>query len=265
MWALDALLAEVDYQVSDYVIEVDEVDFSYDRVQVIAAASMAVREREFVYVIGPNGGGKTTLLKLIVGLLKPQSGAVRVFGVLPEKARSRIGYVAQQSSLDSAVPVTVRDVVLMGRLTAGRTGGYTKSDLLAADKALERLALSETSDMQFADLSGGQKQRALIARALVGEPDLLLLDEPTANIDPAAREDIMGVLERLTQEITIVMVSHDIWFVPEGVTRVVCVNKAVAVHPTSEVTAEAIGQVYGKRARLVRHDRLFEEVMSADV
>jgi zinc transport system ATP-binding protein len=251
--------------VSGYAIELDRVDFSYGYVQVIVNASLRVTESEFVYVIGPNGGGKTTLLKLIVGLLKPQSGAVRVFGMEPEKARSRIGYVAQQSSHDLSVPMTVREVVLMGRLTADRIGGYTTSDLLAADRALERLGMSELSDWQFADLSGGQKQRVLIARALAGEPDLLLLDEPTANIDPAAREDIIGLLEHLRQEITILMVSHDVWFVPEGVTKVVCVDKTVAVHPTSEVTAEAVYQMYGKRARLIRHDRLSEEVVRGGV
>lgn len=246
--------------VAGNAIELERVSFSYNRAPVIVNASLTVQEGEFVYVIGPNGGGKTTLLKLMVGLLKPRSGVVRVFGLPPERARHRTGYVAQLSSHDPLVPVTVRDVVLMGRLTANHIGGYEKGDFAAVERALERLGILELADKQFADLSGGQKQRVLIARALAGEPDLLLLDEPTANVDPVAREEIMAILECLKQEITIVMVSHEVWFVPQVVTKVVCVNRTVAVHPTSEVSAETIDRIYGKETRLVRHDRVIEEV-----
>lgn len=249
---------EVKGLVSDTVIESRDVSFSYDRVPVVVGATFAIHEGEFVYVIGPNGGGKTTLLKLMVGLIRPQVGTISVFGAPPEKTRSRVGYVAQSARHDPGVPVTVMDVVLMGRLSANRIGGYASEDLRAASRALERLSMQTMGQRPFADLSGGQKQRVLIARALVGEPSLLLLDEPTANIDPAAREEIMNVLDELRKEMTIVMVSHDVGFVPESVSKVVCVNQTVAVHPTSEVTAEAVGQVYGRQMRLVRHDRLFD-------
>lgn len=149
---------------SSPVIEFRDVSFSYDKVQVVTGATLAIHEGEFAYVIGPNGGGKTTLLKLMVGLVRPQTGAVSVFGAPPEKARSRVGYVAQSARHDPGVPVTVTDVVLMGRLSANRIGGYAKDDVRAACKALERLSMQAMGDRPFADLSGGQKQRVLIAQ-----------------------------------------------------------------------------------------------------
>ena len=231
----------------------------------MAGVDLAINERDFVYVIGPNGSGKTTLLRLTVGLILPQQGTVRVFGLPPEKARDRIGYVAQSSRHDAGVPMTVKDVVLMGRLSSNRVGRYEDEDLAATVRILERLQIADLAGRPFSDLSGGQKQRVLIARALVSDPDLVLLDEPTANIDASAREGILDLLEELREEITIVMVSHDVGFVPQSVNKVVCVNRKVVVHPTGEITAESVDQVFGRQMRLVRHDRLYCEVAGEDV
>lgn len=246
-------------------IEFEDVSFSYGGVPVITGVNLAINEGDFVYVIGPNGSGKTTLLKLVVGLVRPQQGTVRVFGLAPEKARSRIGYVAQSSRHDAGIPMSVRDVVLMGRLSANRIGRYEDEDLAATQRILERLQVVDLADRPFSDLSGGQKQRVLIARALVSDPDLVLLDEPTANIDVEAREGILDLLEELRGEITIVMVSHDVGFVPHSVNKVVCVNRSVVMHPTGEITAESVDQVFGRQMRLVRHDRLYCEVPGHDV
>jgi zinc transport system ATP-binding protein len=251
--------------VNSTVIEFEDVSFSYGGVPVVAGVDLAINERDFVYVIGPNGSGKTTLLRLTVGLILPQQGTVRVFGLPPEKARDRIGYVAQSSRHDAGVPMTVKDVVLMGRLSSNRVGRYGDEDLAATVRILERLQIADLADRPFSDLSGGQKQRVLIARALVSDPDLVLLDEPTANIDASAREGILDLLEELREEITIVMVSHDVGFVPQSVNKVVCVNRKVVVHPTGEITAESVDQVFGRQMRLVRHDRLYCEVAGEDV
>ena len=247
------------------VIQFEDVSFSYGGVPVVTGVDLAINERDFVYVIGPNGSGKTTLLRLTVGLILPQQGTVRVFGLPPEKARDRIGYVAQSSRHDAGVPMTVKDVVLMGRLSSNRVGRYGDEDLAATVRILERLQIADLADRPFSDLSGGQKQRVLIARALVSDPDLVLLDEPTANIDASAREGILDLLEELREEITIVMVSHDVGFVPQSVNKVVCVNRKVVVHPTGEITAESVDQVFGRQMRLVRHDRLYCEVAGEDV
>jgi zinc transport system ATP-binding protein len=161
--------------------------------------------------------------------------------------------------------MTVKDVVLMGRLSSNRVGRYEDEDLAATVRILERLQIADLAGRPFSDLSGGQKQRVLIARALVSDPDLVLLDEPTANIDVAAREGILDLLEELREEITIVMVSHDVGFVPQSVNKVVCVNRRVVMHPTGEITAESVDQVFGRQMRLVRHDRLYCEVAGEDV
>jgi zinc transport system ATP-binding protein len=237
------------------VIQVQNVSFSYDGATVLEDATFSIEDRDFVCLVGPNGGGKTTLLKIMLGLLAPTSGRVTIFGDRPELARGRIGYMPQHTQVDPRFPVTAADVVLMGRLGRAETlGPYRRLQRHAAWRALEAVGLADMRNRPFGSLSGGQRQRVLIARALATEPELLLLDEPTANLDAHVEQELYELMRGLNASLTIVMVSHDLGFVSEFVQRVVCVKRKVIVHPTSEITGEVIKQIYGGSVRMVRHD-----------
>ena len=240
------------------VIQLRDVSFAYDGAPVLQDVNLTIAERESVCIVGPNGGGKTTLLKLVLGLLKPDAGEVRVFGRAPRRARLHVGYMPQHVQHDPQFPVSVMDIVLMGRLgqggLCGLLGWYARTDRHAAAQALAELGMEQFARRPYAALSGGERQRVLIARALCCQPDLLLLDEPTANVDTAVEARLVEILQKLNQRMTIVMVSHDLGFVADMVQRVVCVNRQVVVHPTSELTGEMIQDIYDGRVRIVRHD-----------
>ncbi len=236
-------------------VVIEELSHGYDGHLVLEDVDLTIDRLDFVSIVGPNGGGKTTLLKLVLGLLRPTAGTVRVFGLTPEKARPRIGYLPQHAHLDPQFPVGVMDVVLMGRLGRGRSfGPYSGRDKHEARKALESVALSDKLREPFSNLSGGQRQRALIARALACQPDMLLLDEPTSNLDLVMEGELYELLSELNRDLTILMVSHDLGFVSRYVRKVVCVKRKVLAHPTSEITGEIINEIYGAPMRMVRHD-----------
>ncbi len=234
------------------VIELTDVCFSYGSFEVLRDVNFTVGENQLVCVVGPNGGGKTTLLKIIVGLLQPDSGQARVFGGPPHQARNLIGYLPQSTNHDPSFPVSVLEVVLMGRLQKRLFGPYRKTDYKIARESLQEVDMADFVERPFAALSGGQRQRVLIARALATQPRLLILDEPTANIDPAQERCLHEILQRLRQRMTIVMVTHD--FVSELVEEVVCVNRTIEVHPTSRVVGHGGAEPEGAAARVVRHD-----------
>ena len=238
-------------------VMISDVSFSYDGTPVLEAANLTVDCGEFVTVVGPNGGGKSTLLRLVLGLLQPARGSISVFGCRPEEAKPRMGYVPQHLDTDPSFPATVLDVVLMGRLGRTRTfGTYTKEDARAAMESLVDVELTDLARRPFSKLSGGQRQRTLIARALVSEPDILLLDEPAASLDVAMEKELYDILQRLKERLTVLLVSHDLAFVSGFTDTVACVNRTVAVHTTSEVTPELINDLYGRDVRFVRHDHL---------
>ncbi len=236
------------------VITLTEVSFTYDGPPVVQRANLVIGERDFVCVIGPNGGGKSTLLKLILGLIEPQQGRIAVLGKSPRAARALIGYMPQRAQLDPRFPVSVLDVVLMGRLgRAPMLGPYRQADKQVALTALGEVGMAELRRRPFSQLSGGQRQRVLIARALACEPELLLLDEPMANLDPAVQDDLYGLLGTLNRKLTIVMVSHDIGFVSLYFKTVVCVNRTVHTHPMSELSHRTVADMYGREVRLLHH------------
>ena len=237
------------------VISLNDVSFSYNARPVLQDVSLTVAEREFVWIVGPNGGGKTTLAKLLLGLLQPKAGTIRVFGQSPASSRKRIGYMPQQAQLDLRFPVTVMDVALMGRLgNAASPGSYSSPDRVIAREALELVGLESMASVPLRELSGGQQRRLLIARALTCRPDLLVLDEPTANLDRKVERELFDLLKLLNEQLTIVMVSHDPAFVSDFVEQVVCVNRTVAVHPTTDRHQEFIDELY-RGIRMVRHDK----------
>jgi zinc transport system ATP-binding protein len=240
-------------------VQFENVSFAYQAAPVLVDVNLAIRPGETVCVVGPNGGGKTTLVKLILGLLRPDAGEVRVFGRPPVRARRRVGYMPQYVRHDPQFPVTVMDIVLMGRLgrpgLAGWFGWYGRADRGAARKALARVGMEGFTRRPFAALSGGERQRVLIARALCTEPELLLLDEPTANVDTLVETRLVEILRELASDMAIIMVSHDLGVVSSFARRVVCVNRRVVVHPTSEITGELIQDLYQHDVRIVHHEQ----------
>jgi len=236
------------------VVDFRGVSFAYTGESVLQEVTFDIRQGEFVSAVGPNGGGKTTLLRLILGTARPTAGEVRVFGGSPERARSRVGYVPQYARFDPLFPVTVLDVVRMGRVGNFAAGPYRRGDREAAEEALVTVGLTDLRRRPFAALSGGQRQRVLIARALAVHPELLLLDEPTANVDRAATAKLYELLVELARRLTILLVSHDTGVVSQFVSGVLCVNRTVVKHPVSRLTGEILSELYGVDIALVRHE-----------
>jgi zinc transport system ATP-binding protein len=214
-------------------IELEHVDFAYDGGPLaLRDVNLAVEQGEFVAVAGPNGGGKTTLLRLALGLERPVAGRARLFGEPADRAtrRSRVAYLAQRSQLGIEAPVSVREVVSAGRIPRrGVFGRYSARDREAVSAAIERVGLGDRATAPLSTLSGGQQQRAFIAKALAGEPDLLVLDEPTAGVDVDAQEALANLLEALHHDlaVTIVFVSHEFGAVERFVDRLVLVRGAI--------------------------------------
>jgi zinc transport system ATP-binding protein len=235
-------------------IALEAVSFAYDGVPVLEEVSLEVAEGEFLGLVGPNGSGKSTLLRIVLGLLTPDSGRVRVLGLPPARARRALGYVPQFAAFRRDFPVTVEKTVLLGRLGKTRAVfGYGAKDRAVARRAMEEAGVGELYQRPIGTLSGGQLQRVLVARALACEPRILLLDEPTANIDLRAEGDIFGLLKALSARMTIVLVSHDISFISQYVTRVACLNRTLICHTTAPVPGELIEQLYGAPVRMIRH------------
>ncbi|SMD04795.1 zinc transport system ATP-binding protein [Desulfocicer vacuolatum DSM 3385] len=236
------------------VVEIKNMSFAYQARNVLKDVNLTVPQGDFATIVGPNGGGKTTLLKLLLGLLPPSSGTIKIFGTSPAKSRVKIGYMPQYSHLDMQFPVTVMDVALMGRLARCKWGRYSSRDRDAAATALEEVKMDTFKETHFNALSGGQKQRVLIARALCSEPELLLLDEPTSNIDQESEKDLFNILQRLNHRMTILLVSHDLGFTSQVVKSVICVNRQVVIHPTTTIDGTMIKDIYGGDLKMIRHD-----------
>ncbi len=235
------------------VIELTDLEFSYNNRVILHDVNLRIGPLDSTCIIGPNGGGKSTMIKLMLGLLQPGKGTVRLLGANPAKTRSQVGYVPQYAKYDPLFPVTALDVALMGRLGC-RPGRYTADDYDAARAALADLDLTDYIHTSFAELSGGQQQRVLIARALVSAVKLLIMDEPTANIDAQVEHSFMELLRELNKRMAVILVTHDLGFTSRFFQSVVCVNNWVHIHPTSEITGEIIQDMYGADFQMVRHD-----------
>lgn len=235
-------------------ILVEDLSFSYGESLVLEHLDLQIAVGEFVGLVGPNAGGKSTLLRLILGLLEPQAGRIQVLGRAPRLARRQIGYVPQFPGFPRDFPISVEQMVIMGRLGGGALfGWYRAADRAAVQVALEEVEAADLAKRRIGTLSGGQLQRVLLARALVAAPEILVLDEPTANIDQRTEGDVFELLAALNRRLTILLVSHDIAFVSQYVGRVACLNRTLVCHGTSAVTAELIQQLYGGHVRMVAH------------
>ncbi|WP_460168159.1 metal ABC transporter ATP-binding protein [Thermostilla marina] len=244
---------------SEIVLAVEGVWFSYmqrgERRPVLEDVSFTLSADDFLGVIGPNGGGKTTLLKLILGLLVPDRGRITVLGGSPAENRHRVGYVPQHAKIDDHVPATVLDVVLTGRVGRSRWGfRYAKRDREIAMAVLEQTGTADLAGRRLDTLSGGQRQRVLIARALAAEAEILLLDEPTAGIDPYVEENLNDLLHQLNRRLPIVIVSHDVSFISTHLKRVACLNRRLTVHRADEISLETYSHLYHDHVRVVAHD-----------
>ncbi|MCD6325108.1 ABC transporter ATP-binding protein [Candidatus Bathyarchaeota archaeon] len=236
------------------VIRLEDVWVKYGDLTVLEEINLSVQNLDFLGIIGPNGGGKTTLLKVILGLIKPARGKVKVLGASPEKSRRFVGYVPQITQFDREFPVAVLDVVLMGRLgRKGFLGKYTDEDKKVAYEALESVEMLEFKDRQVGKLSGGQLQRVLLARALAADPRILLLDEPTASVDEPTKTELYELLKNLNRKITIILVSHDIGVISSHVDKIACLNKRLFYHGSKEIERETIEKTYQCPIDLIAH------------
>lgn len=235
-------------------LKVDNLDVAIGGNLVLENINLEIKEKEFLGIIGPNGGGKTTLLKTLIGLIKPERGTVSVFGRPGLNGRKYIGYVPQYSSFDQHYPISVREVVYMGRLDSVKLfHRFSKEDMHIVEYALNRVGMLEFKDRLIRNLSGGERQRVMIARALARDPKILLFDEPTASVDSAAGKTFYEILKSLNEEKTIILVSHDIGAVSQYVKKIACLNKKLIFHDSKEVTAEMLENTYQCPVDLIAH------------
>ncbi|NLL46166.1 MAG: ABC transporter ATP-binding protein [Clostridiales bacterium] len=228
-------------------VHIDNLSVYYGQTPAITNVSLDVEQGEYLGLLGPNGGGKSTLLKAILGLVPVSSGTVRVFGGKPSGNSAHIGYVPQFASMDRRFPITVLEVVLTGRMKAGISPffRYSREDRLMALNLLERVGMEGLSGRRISELSGGQFQKMLIARALAVNPSLLLLDEPTASVDAASREQIYSLLEQLSRTMTIILVTHDLLAISTKVHRLALLNGSLVYHGEPELSENIVSSLYG--------------------
>jgi zinc transport system ATP-binding protein len=241
-------------------VELEEVDFSYGEIRVLEGINLTVEAGDFLGIIGPNGSGKTTLLRIMLGLLEPDHGRVRLFGHPPSSFRQwgRLGYVPQKATLDPALPATVQEVVATGLVPAlGLWGRVGATERRRIQEVLAHVGMDAHADARIGALSTGQQQRVLIARALVSNPEMLILDEPTGGVDPEAQTSFYALLHHLNRErdVTLILVSHDIGVVAKEVTKLACLNRRLIFHgrPADFLSDAALTALYGPSVRVVSH------------
>ena len=236
-------------------VTVENLSVRYGETSALTDVSIKVEAGEYLGIIGPNGGGKTTLLKAILGLVTPTAGEISVYGKKPGKTGKLIGYVPQTAALDKGFPITVQEVVLTGCLESDFSffHRYKTSDKEKADEMLEKVGIFKLKDRLISELSGGEFQRMLIARALAVEPKLLLLDEPTASVDAVSRAQIFSLLKELNKSISIILVTHDLLAISSHVKSLACINEHLVYHGDSEINDEIVKNLYGCPVDLIAH------------
>ncbi len=222
------------------IINIKNLSVSYDNLKVLDNISLKIFEGEFIGIIGPNGGGKSTLLKSILGLVKIDSGIINI----DDKV---IGYVPQFSTVDRKFPISVLDVILSGMINKKVKPffRFNKDMIEKAYSKLDEVGIKDLANRQISELSGGQFQRMLIARALAIEPDILFLDEPTASVDTVSMNKIYELLEKINKYTTIVLVTHDIMSISKKVNKVVCINKKLVYYGEPIVQKDTLDHLYG--------------------
>ncbi len=234
-----------------YLFEISNLSASYNGTLVLEKVNLKVRENDFIGIIGPNGGGKTTLLKVILGLIKPVEGKIVFNKDLVDY--SNIGYLPQISGGDTSFPVSVRDVIMSGLMNKkGVSGRMTKGDNLKADKIIERLGIRKLAKAKLSEMSGGELQRVYLGRALIASPKLLLLDEPGNFVDSSFEQDFYDMLREVNGTVTILMVSHDVGTISAYVKSFACVNRSLHYHDSEKITSDQL-ESYGCPIQLIAH------------
>lgn len=237
-----------------YAIEFENVWFSYERSTILQEVDLSLEQGEFLGIIGPNGGGKTTLLKLMLGILRPDRGRILILGQAPHDASHRVGYVPQGIDSNRSFPISVLDVALMGRMSTSRIGRrYSGEDRKKVRDVLEKVGMWDHRNRPIGKLSGGQRQRVFIARALATDPEILFLDEPTASVDSEFQTDLYDFLKALNKEVTIVVISHDIGIISSHMKSIACVNKYFIFHSGAQITQEMLDMAYQCPVDLIAH------------
>lgn len=217
------------------VIEIEDLSFAYDKELILDNINLSVEEKDFLAIIGPNGGGKSTLLKLILGINTLDKGKITVLGKKPKHSLTQIGYVPQNTNVNTDFPIKVIEIVMMGHVEGKRPlFGYGKHEVLCAMGALEQVGMANFAQTKIGSLSGGQRQRVMIARALCAHPQILILDEPTSSIDITGQREIYELLRQLNEHITVIVVSHDISVILEYANKAAHVNKHLSYHDISD-------------------------------
>ena len=236
-------------------IHIDNLSVYYGEAPAITNVCLDVIQGEFMGIIGPNGGGKSTLLKAMLGLTPITSGSIQVYGHFLGKNRTAVGYVPQFATMDRRFPISAMEVVLTGRLKQGLSlfMKYSNEDKDIAFEQLRRIGIDHLAKRQISELSGGEFQRLLIARALTVHPKLLLLDEPTASVDANSREQIYSFLKELNKEMTIVLVTHDLLAISSEVKKLACLNKRLVYHGEPQLNEHIVKELYGCPVDLLAH------------
>jgi zinc transport system ATP-binding protein len=217
-------------------IELNQMSFSHGAIPILENATFSAASGEFIGIFGPNGGGKTTLLKLLMGFLPPERGLISIYGEPPEKNRHRIGYVPQIHRTDPDFPITLKELIVMGRSPKRLFfKGHSNEDWEACEFWMDRLGLTEHRNKAYGKLSGGLAQRALLARSLISDPDLILLDEPTSNIDTRSLAILLETLSELKGRKTILLVTHDLRTLVQKADRLLCIQGTITSLDPSEV------------------------------
>ncbi len=238
------------------IVSIDNLWIFREEHAILEDINLKLERADFLGLIGPNGGGKSTLLKVMLGLIKPDNGRIRIFGLEPEAARARMGYLPQKTIFDQNFPIKVLEVVQMGRFSkTGLFRRYGPADRNAAFRALEEVGMEDRADREIGALSGGEQQRVFVARSLVSDPELLLLDEPTAGVDSSQQTEFYELLCHLNQDmgIAIVLVSHDITAISKYVGKIACLNQRLYYHGSKELTNEDIEKAYGCPVEMIAH------------
>ncbi|MBZ8182591.1 metal ABC transporter ATP-binding protein [Oscillatoria salina] len=247
---------------SDLVIAVKNLWAGYEQNDVLQGIDFFVRELDYIGIIGPNGGGKTTLFKVLLGLLAPQRGQVKILGLEAKQGRRYIGYVPQIITFDRSFPIDVWDVVRMGRLGKRRLlSRFNRQDDEKVEQALRQVDLLDLRHRSVSELSGGQLQRVYLARALATEPRILLLDEPTASLDSRASTAIYDLLEEINSYVTILTISHDIGAISSQVKTVGCLNQKLYYHGDRQITNQMLEQAYGSTIEQVVHSSVPQRIL----
>jgi zinc transport system ATP-binding protein len=244
------------------ILKLDGIGMQYDTKCVLKDVSLQVNEHDFLGIIGPNGGGKTTLMRIILGLLRPTEGTMHFFRNGEEVKNLRMGYLPQYSRIDRSFPISVREVVLSG-LNCDKHWWqrFTKEQKQQVETVIQRVGMDGWQDTHIGALSGGQLQRVLLGRAIVSSPELLILDEPNTYLDKSFEAHLYRLLEEINRECTIIMVNHDIGTTLQNVTSVACVNGTLDYHPNSEVSAEWLERHFNCPIELIGHGNIPHRIL----